>query len=345
MLSIITHNSWKDSETLRVEFIELYKNPYCTVEYYETYFIIDELECNSIIEDGKTVHLIVSKLDSKSQTIYILNRMIDIDIKYINLIAAHFFKKHQKFKKIQFDHLTKPVLASTLNPSWSKLLDEDYIIQLPSSVIQYQSMLSSHMRRHTNNYVSKINRNIGFFSFCIYEKDNITDSVFNQLIDMKTLRMVKKKMVSAVTPTEANNILAIAKKYGFITTLEVNNEILAGMLVYSIDNRFFAHLISNNPKYDSYNVAHVCMYLTIQKCIELQGIEFHMLWGTAFYKKRFLAVSTPLHSITIFRTRLLKLIHVLEFSILPALSYRNLKRTTKIYLKNVLYKVFPLKTT
>lgn len=111
------------------------------------------------------------------------------------------------------------------------------------------------------------------------------------------------------------------------------------MATYYIENRFFAHLISNNPDYDKYNVAHTCMYLTIQKCIELKGKEFHMLWGTGFYKGRFLAVANQLHSTTIMRSSITKYIYVFKYDILPRYRYTTLKRNIKRYLKNLLLKV------
>ncbi|MEA5141180.1 hypothetical protein [Arcicella rigui] len=193
MLTIVEHISGEDSEYLREKFIELYKNPYCTYEYYETYFNIDELKCLSIFEDDKLVHLLIIKIDYKDNVIYVLNRMIDLNTKYINFVSDYLLMKESIIKKIQFDHLLNPSLGKSNYPKYNKLLDEDYIIQLPNSCAEYLLLLSYHMRKQTKSYISKINRNIGQFSFNTYEKSDISDAMFYQLVDMKTLRMQKKK--------------------------------------------------------------------------------------------------------------------------------------------------------
>jgi CelD/BcsL family acetyltransferase involved in cellulose biosynthesis len=194
------------------------------------------------------------------------------------------------------------------------------------------------MRRHTKNYISKILRTFGIYSLKIYERDKIPESIIYRIIEMNHLRMNDKNIVSGIDSSYAKKIVKFVRDFGFISVLEINGEIVAGLITYLIKNNYFVEEISSDPKFDQYNVGHTCLFLTIQDCIERNGNEFHLLWGNNPYKQRFLAERFQLYSVTLFRSNILKYKFKLVNELLQKLSFKYIFKFLKRKIKMILFR-------
>lgn len=238
--------------------------------------------------------------------------------------------------KIQVNHLTKPHLNKNSFPYICKPFDEDYILKLPISNTEYLSRLSTNMRRHTKNYISKIERTFGHYLFCIFENEEVSEEVIDRIIEMNHLRMNAKNIVSGIDKSYTEKIKSFVRYSGFVSVLKINGEIVAGLISYSIKNNYFVEEISSDPEYDAYNVGHTCLFHTIQNCIDRNGNEFHLLWGNNAYKKRFLAERLQLYSVIVFRTNLLKQKYNLIQEYLPCFSFKYFSKLVRRNLKKIL---------
>ncbi|MDR3704382.1 MAG: GNAT family N-acetyltransferase [Paludibacteraceae bacterium] len=316
--------------------INRYKTPYCTVEYNRLFCETISLNCFSIYDDDTLVHLIIFGFEPQYKKINILNRVFELDIEYLNLFSNYIFNTKLQIDKIQINHLINPLLYNHLFPSICTLFDEDYVIKLPGSTSEYISRLSSNMRRHTKNYISKIERTFGNYSFNIFEKDDVSEEIINKIVKMNHLRMNAKNIVSGIDQSYANKIIRFAQNFGFISVFKIDGEIVAGLISYSIGNNYFVEEISSDPQYDKFDVGHTCLFLTIQDCISRGGKEFHLLWGNSSYKSRFLAERCQLYSVSIFRTHYLKQKHRFINELLPCMSAKYLFKIFKRKMKKIL---------
>jgi hypothetical protein len=323
-------------EKFKTQLVELYKTPYCTTEYIKSFCGVRQLNCFSIHDELNLIHLILFTIDQQQQSVSILNRVFEFDIKYLNIFSNYIFNAKLHINKIQVNHLTKPILNENYFPFICRPFDEDYIIKLPVSDCEYLTRLSPNMRRHTKNYISKIERAFGSYSFSVFEKKDVTEDLINKIIEMNHLRMNAKNIVSGIDRIYAEKIMEFVGYFGFISILELKGEIVAGLISYSIKNNYFVEELSSDPFYDSYNVGHTCLYLTIQECIKKSGNEFHLLWGNNPYKKRFLAERYQLYSVTTFRTIFIKFKCVLVLEIFPCLSSKYILKLCKRKVKIIL---------
>ena len=183
-------------EKFKMELVELYESPFCTIEYNKTFWDENRLNCFSICDNNTLVHLILFTIDQHNKIVNILNRLFELDIKYIKLFSDFIFSLKLQIDKIQINHLTNPTLPKQIFPLKfvCKPYDEDYIIKLPSSNTEYFSSLSYHMRNHTQNYISKIERTFGGYSFQFYEKSDIPESVIDKIFEMSYLRISHKNV-------------------------------------------------------------------------------------------------------------------------------------------------------
>lgn len=321
-------------EIFKSEFAELYKTPYCTIEYVKLFCGESLLNCFSIHDEERLIHLILFTID-KNEIITILNRVVEIDAQYLILFSNFIFKSKLKIDKIQVNHITNQILDKQIAHFICKPFDEDYIIKLPSTSSEYFSNLSFNQRSHTKRSISKIERTFGSYSFNLFEKKEITESIINKIFEMNYSRMRQKNIEWGYDSSYIENIKKFLQDFGLVSTFEINGEVVAGVILYSIKNGFFMEAISNDPKYNQFSVGHTCLYLTIQECILRNGKEFHLLWGNSPYKQRFLAERLQLYSVIVFRTNFLKLKHKL----LPNLSFKYIFKLIKRRIKNTYQKV------
>jgi len=323
-------------EKFKSELIELYESPFCTIEYNQSSYGENNLNCFSIHDENRLIHLILFTIDRKNKTVNILNRLFEIDIKYLNLFSYYIFHRKLHINKIEVNQLIKPILQKQTLPCICKPYDEDYIIKLPTSNSEYFSNLSPNMRRHTKNYISKIVRTFGSYSFSLFEKKEIPESVLNKIFDMNYLRMKKKNIEWGYDSSYIESLKKFLLDFGFVSVLEINGEIVAGLIMYSIKNKFFVETTSSNPEYDRNNVGHTCFFQSIQSCIDRKGKEIHLLWGNSPYKQRFLAERLQLYSVVVFRTNFLKQKHKFIYEYLPYLSVKYILKLTKRRIKKML---------
>jgi len=194
------------------------------------------------------------------------------------------------------------------------------------------------MRRHSKNYISKIEKTFGSYDFHVYEKTNASEQKIKRIIEMNHLRMASKNIISGLDDNYTKKIIKFVRDFGFISVLEINDQIVAGLISYSIQDNYFVEELSCEPLFDKFNVGHTCLFLTIQECIERKGNEFHLLWGNNPYKHRFMAERVQLFSVTVFRTNLIKQQYKLRYEIFPLLNFtiviKMIKRKIKKYIFN-----------
>jgi CelD/BcsL family acetyltransferase involved in cellulose biosynthesis len=199
--------------------------------------------------------------------------------------------------------------------------------------------MTPHMRRHSKNYISRIIREFGNYTFNTFEKNNIPISIINRIVDMNFLRMEQKNIIPGINDTYKERAVNVVRTFGFVSILEIKGEIVAGSIMYLIKNKCFVQIISSDPKFDKYNVGHTCLFLTIQSCIKREYNEVHLLWGNSPYKERFLANRSQLYSIFVFRSTFSRLKYRIYEELIPRLTVVNLLRSIKKLLRISLSRV------
>lgn len=274
-------------------------------------------------------------MDRAKKRLVILNRVSYIEFCYLEKFTKYIFIKH-RIRLIQIEHQLYNFSNNWRKPYLVRERAEDFIIRLPSSIEEYEKRLSSNMRRHTRNYISKINRELGELTFNIYKNSNIPPMIIHKIVEMNHQRMINKKIISGLDESYVEKILRFINFYGYVTTVEIQGSIVAGTITYSISNNYFVEEIASDPAFDKYDVGHTCLFLTIKECINQHGNEFHLLWGNNPYKTRFLGERSQLYSAFFFRSHFSKYSFYFRNIILPQVTLNNITRLLKKQVKIVL---------
>ena len=137
------------------ELIELYEMPLNTIQFIKQFTNENVLNCFAIYNESNLIHLIIFKIDQRFKTVCVLNKLFEFDIEYQKLFSNYIFDTIPKIDKIKFNYLFNPILQSRDLFCVCKPDVEDYILKLPSSNAEYIAKLTTNMRRHTKNYISK----------------------------------------------------------------------------------------------------------------------------------------------------------------------------------------------
>jgi len=323
-------------EKFKSEFVELYESAFCTIEYNQAFCGENTLNCFSIHDENKLLHIIIFTINQPERNVTVLNRVCEINSKYLNLFSDSVFVTISGIDTIQFCQLTNQVSEKQKFPYICAYFNDDNIIKLPATSAEYFSSLSYHMRNHTQSYIGRLKRAFGDYTFELFEKKEIPESVIDKILEMSHLRMRQKNIDWGYDDTYIHSLKKFLLDFGYVSVLKINGEIVAGLIMYSIKNHFFFETTSSNLDYDKNNVGHTCFFLSIQSCIDRNGKEIHLLWGNSPYKKRFLAEEHPLYSITFYRTRFIKLKFKVINEYLPNFSIKKLHKLFKRKIKNIL---------
>ena len=323
-------------EKLNSQLINLYGFPFCTSQYFDVYYNSIKLYTFCIYYNSQLVHILVFTIDKKNSIATVLNHLSNIDNQYLNAFKNFIFNHDKSLKRVVLNHqMIRPSVDCGFHSIYLAN-SEDWIISLPKTKEEYFSNFSYHMRNHTQSYISKVKRAFGDFEFLIYTKKDISSLLVDRILEMNYLRCQKKNIVWGIDNDYIVGIRQLTKELGCASILKVNNEIVAGLILYSINNQYFFEITSSDPQYDKYNVGHTCFFLTIQYCIEQQGKEVHLLWGNSPYKQRFLANRVQLYSITIFKNLFVKLEYKIVNEIFNKLTLKQLIRIIKNFIKRII---------
>ena len=67
---------------------------------------------------------------------------------------------------------------------------------------------------------------------------------------MNHLRMKEKNTASDIDSNYRKSIIDFVKYYGFVSVLEIEGKIVAGVILYLIGNQYFLETISHDPEYN-----------------------------------------------------------------------------------------------
>jgi len=333
-MSINTECYWGDiPEMHRHKLIELYNSPYCTQEYINSFCVSFSLNCFSIYEEGQIKEIIIFHCDKKKKKIIVLNRLFSINVKYLNIFSEFIFHVLKEMNSILIHHLLNPIYKGSIYPIICNTFGEDYIIHLPTTKKEYFSKFSFNQQDHTKRSISKIVKTFINYEIKTFEKENISEAIVNKIVEMNHLRIKEKNTASDIDSNYRKSIIDFVKYYGFVSVLEIEGKIVAGVILYLIGNQYFLETISHDPEYNKFSVGHVCLYLTILNCIDKNGQDFHLLWGESRYKRSFLGEKVPLFSLTIFRSHFKEIIFIytnkINSTISNYMSYSFIKAVLK----------------
>lgn len=232
----------------------------------------------------------------------VLNEVINIAAEEISRFSMFIFTSFRSVNVIKF-HAIETRIQSIPFPYQQVNYSENIVVPLPSSEKQYWSSLGKSMRHNIKYYRNKLNRDFPPFSYDVYEKGEINDHQFKEIIKLSKARIEGKGKTHDLNMNELEGLIKLAKVCGLMGVLTIGGKVCAGAICHRVGDNYFLEVIAHDPAYNDYRLGTLCCYLTICAAIARGGKEYHFLWGQYDYKYRFLGVQRDLGDVLVYRSR------------------------------------------
>lgn len=196
---------------------------------------------------------------------------------------------------------------------------DDNVLILPESIDIYQQELGKKTRQHLRYYKKQLEFYISENNQILEQKSiNFADlknpeKIFTDIYRLNAERCLSKGFNSGAR----KQWYSVFIKYGRVSLLLLNNEVIAGTIYTVIEDKLFLHIISHDNFYNKYNIGNIVLLNTIEDAITNKIKEFHFLWGNCDYKKRFGAISIPIYTVCIYRKIYLYYFDKIKLQIIP----------------------------
>jgi hypothetical protein len=183
----------------------------------------------------------------------------------------------------------------------------DLVLELPENLKIFNSKLGKQTKRHIKQYKTRINKKIGEIKFEIQVGNSINPEMFKKIVTFNRELMLQRGIISYLDKRSEEILHKFIKLHGFICLLKINDHVVAGAICSSVGQNFVLNVLARDIRYNKYDVGSLCLFNTIEYCINLKGQSIHFLYGTSDYKHRFLCQDKEVFKVFIFRNSLWKL--------------------------------------
>lgn len=276
--------------------IEKYGSYITTCRYIEIYYPAYQLNYMLVYQESKLIELLIFGNSGNFSKCF--NSLVEIDQEIITECTRKLFEIYPSIQKIKID-------ASYVNYEFEKSVlhstSDDYILNLPASIEDYNSKLGPKTRKHLRQRIERLKREFEEVNFVVKCGVEIDENIIDKIIQFNHDRMTVKGKKSGINQTYKNYRYRYSQYYGFVAYMELNGEIVAGCITTILNNHIFLHVVAHNNDFSKYNVGEVCVYNLLQATIEKQISSVHFLWGASELKNRLLAKSHLIFSYYIYR--------------------------------------------
>lgn len=277
----------------------LYENIYSSVSKFQIDASV--LNATTYVDrlDGRiTAILVFRRID---RTIEVINECIKLGDTEIQKFADAVFARYPQVARITF-HAVQASIAALRYPYQCHTCLEDIVLQLPASSDLYFDSLGKSTRQYISRYSKVAKRDLPSFQFKICPPEELTDALLLQIIEFSNARLAAKDRISLHNQENTRRLMRLIYRHGFVGMILIDGRVCAAAMCSRLGANYFLHVLSHDPKYDSYRLGTLCCYLTIDACIAQGGRLFHFLWGRFDYKFRLLGVQQDLQRVAVYRS-------------------------------------------
>jgi hypothetical protein len=287
--------SWRDAMDV------LYGHLHASPLYHEVYgnLTVGTRTC-VIREGGNVAGVILYRIEQDRARV--LNEQCAFPRNVVEAFAQHVFAHFSEVTAVCFPAM-RPTFHALAYPFIAAKRTQDIVLSLPESADAYRDMLGKSTRTYIKRYFNKLKRCFPSVSWTSDDGDKASEEDIRAVIEFNRARMAGKYKDSYIDDAEADRILQLVRRCGFVTVMRIAGKVCAGTINYRIGDNYFLQVIAHNPAYDEYGLGTLCCYLTVCECIARKGREYHFLWGRYEYKYRLLGVQQDMSDVLVYRSR------------------------------------------
>ncbi len=201
---------------------------------------------------------------------------------------------------------------------------ENYVIDLPTSVDEYQAKLGKSTRKTIKGYGNKLRRDHPDLSWEVCRgadmKSRELEDLVRQLQAFKRDSMALRGKRAEIDARDTERMITLATECGLIGVARIDGRICGGSLACRIGDNYVMLLSAADPALEAYRLGMLCCFWSVCDCIAAGARQCHLLWGRYQYKTQLLGVPQPLYRLNLYRSPLQM---VLSPSAVSAMAWRG----------------------
>lgn len=281
------------------EMDRLYGNLYASVNFLTLTGRMNQVNTYVVRKGGRATTILLFRLEGAK--VEVLNEVIELNESDIGQFVTIVFSRFQDAEYVSFRSIWTTTRALPVPFQKINCL-EDIVVSLPSSEKQYLASLSKGMRRNLSRYEKKLLLEFPEMKFDIHMRDEISDQMIEDIVNLNKARMKGKNKVSAIDRKDVVRLIALVKTCGLVCVASLNGKVCGGAISFRIGENHFLNVLAHDSQYNALGI--ICCNHLIAECITRGAREFHFLWGRYDYKYQFLGVRRDLDVLVVYRSRL-----------------------------------------
>jgi len=311
---------------------EIYKSLFCLSEHICLFKKTEELNALAIYDNNTLVHVLFYIL-SKNYVV-VLNEVFNIEDGYIDHLSSYIFNNYKHINTIHLNNIyRKPGNCSFPFTTWST--SNDIIIELPEKSEDYLAGLGKKTKKTIRYYSNKLKKEFKDFSYNVQIKEDINPKIISRISELNRLRMKSLELTSVVDHDFESNIINLSRKYGVVGFIEVDGQLIAGVICYEIEDHSYGEIMAFDQAFKDYRIGTICAYLMVRTLVERGSSVFHMGIGENDYKYRLSGTRKPVYTFSVFRTKTHKLIGFIKH----INKYNYVRKANNLFKRKVIEKV------
>ena len=244
----------------------------------------------------------------REHALIVISEMIALTAVQIENFARCVLARYPSVMCINFNAVNFNLNINKLNlPAQHYVFSENYILNLPKTIENYQSSLGRATHKTIRLYGNRLKKDFPDFAWRVYSAEELPralqQSFFQQIQAYKNQSMMARNKTPENDPAENRRILQLASESGLFSMAVINGEIRSGSLACRVGNNYVMLLSAADPALEKYRLGLLTCYWSLCDCITRGAQQCHLLWGRYQYKSQLLAVPVDLQRITLYRSR------------------------------------------
>lgn len=284
------------------ELQRLYGSIHSSLPYFRIFKGTDQV--STYIAQKNKIATAVLLFRVHKSSVEVLNERFQISDDELRRFVEHMFKRLPSVAVIRFNstHAKMDDFPYPFQKNHGSDAQEIAVLDLPDSVEDYLSRLSSKLRQSIRASHNKFKRDHPGFSIKSYEREEIDEALVHKLIALKKAAFSSKEVAFSIDEMQERKIVDLARSAGIITVICIDDRIVAGSINYRVGLGVSAGIIAHDHQYNAYSPGTLAVYLSICESIKRGIKRYDMGAGKNEYKYRFLAVVNDMHEVEIYRS-------------------------------------------
>jgi CelD/BcsL family acetyltransferase involved in cellulose biosynthesis len=297
--------------SLEPELAALYQNPFSTLSFVRLFNPGVAPMALVVRRAGEVQHILLAR--RTGHRVEVLNGAVPFSEADLALFLEAIFDRYPAVDLIAFHPFQAPPIRLSF-PHQLGVVEEDIVVTLSPTVAEYRKRLSSKSRKTIDHKLVLLKRDHPEYCFRATPGPELEEATIREVLRLQRARMAVHGRKSGIDDAYEDRIVALARTCGLVGIVTIQGRIAAGAITYSVGSQCFMHVIAHDSEYNHLSLGRLCMYLMICHCIERGDKEFHFLWGQHGFKYQFLGVNRELVALTVYRSRMARLIHPLAYA-------------------------------